>query len=105
MKTLTVTAARQNLGAWLKKTLKGEDIGVMIDGAIVAFRPVKVYSEDYALQEYGVTDANGPICQEGESRVGRRPESGPAETIHGKIEAWVNPPFSSVRAFIIRLKI
>lgn len=57
MKTLTVTAARQNLGAWLKKTLKGEDIGVMIDGAIVAFRPVKVYSEDYALQEYGVTDA------------------------------------------------
>ena len=55
MKTLTVTAARQNLGAWLKKTLQGEDIGVMIDGAIVAFRPVKVYSEDYAEHEYGVT--------------------------------------------------
>jgi hypothetical protein len=55
MKTLTVTAARQNLGAWLKKTLRGEDIGVMIDGAIVAFRPVKVYSEDYATQEYGTT--------------------------------------------------
>jgi hypothetical protein len=55
MKTLTVTAARQNLGVWLKKTLEGEDIGVMIDGAIVAFRPVKVYSEDYAGQEYGAT--------------------------------------------------
>ena len=55
MKTLTVTAARQNLGAWLKRTLRGEDIGVMIDGAIVAFRPVKVYSEDYAEHEYGVT--------------------------------------------------
>jgi antitoxin (DNA-binding transcriptional repressor) of toxin-antitoxin stability system len=55
MKTLTVTAARQNLGAWLKKALQGEDIGVMIDGAMVAFRPVKVYSEDYAAQEYGVT--------------------------------------------------
>ena len=55
MKTLTVTAARQNLGAWLKRTLNGEDVGVMIDGNIVAFRPVKVYSEDYALQEYGVT--------------------------------------------------
>lgn len=27
----------------------------MIDGAIVAFRPVKVYSEDYAEQEYGAT--------------------------------------------------
>jgi hypothetical protein len=55
MKTLTVTAARQNLGAWLKRTLKGEDVGVMIDGEIVAFRPVKVYSEDYAEHEYGVT--------------------------------------------------
>ena len=55
MKTMTVTAARQNLGAWLKKALKGEDIGVMIDGEIVAFRPVKVYSEDYAQIEYGVT--------------------------------------------------
>jgi len=56
MKTLTVTAARQNLGSWLKKTLKGEDIGVMIDGAIVAFRPVKVYSEDYAQVEYGASN-------------------------------------------------
>ena len=55
MKTLTVTAARQNLGAWLKRTLKGEDVGVMIDGTIVAFRPVKVFSEDYAEHEYGVT--------------------------------------------------
>jgi hypothetical protein len=55
MKTLTVTAARQNLGAWLKRTLNGEDVGVMIDGNIVAFRRVKVFSEDYAEQEYGVT--------------------------------------------------
>jgi hypothetical protein len=39
----------------MKKTLQGEDTGVMIDGAGVAFRPVKVYSEDYATQEYGVT--------------------------------------------------
>jgi hypothetical protein len=53
MKTLTVTAARQNLGAWLKRTLRGEDVGVMLDGAIVAFRPVKIYSEDYAEHEYG----------------------------------------------------
>ena len=55
MKTLTVTAARQNLGAWLKRTLKGEDIGVMIDGAVVAFRPVKIFSEDYAHHEYGAS--------------------------------------------------
>jgi hypothetical protein len=55
MKTLTVTAARQNLGSWLKRTLKGEDIGVMIDGTIVAFRPVKVFSEDYAQHEFGAS--------------------------------------------------
>ena len=55
MKTLTVTPARQKLGSWLKKTLQGEDIGLMIDGAIVAFRPVRVYSEDYAALEYGAT--------------------------------------------------
>jgi hypothetical protein len=55
MKTLTVTAARQNLGSWLKRTLRGEDVGVMIDGEIVAFRPVKIYSEDYAEHEYGAT--------------------------------------------------
>ena len=55
MKTLTVTAARQNLGAWLKRVLRGEDVGVMIDGEIVARRPVKVYSADYAELEYGVT--------------------------------------------------
>ncbi len=57
MKTLTVTAARQSLGTWLKRTLRGEDVGVMIDGEIVAFRPVKVFSEDYAEHEYGVTGA------------------------------------------------
>lgn len=50
-----MTAARQNLGAWLKRTLNGEDVGVMIDGEIVAFRPVKVYSEDYAEHEYRTT--------------------------------------------------
>ncbi len=55
MKTLTVTAARQNLGRWLKRSLKGEDVGVTIDGQVVAFRPVKIYSEDYAEHEYGVT--------------------------------------------------
>jgi hypothetical protein len=33
--------------------VQGEDIGVMIDGAIVAFRPVK--SKDYAAHEYGAT--------------------------------------------------
>lgn len=55
MKTLKVTQARQNLGTWLGKALKGEDVGIVWEGQIVALRPVKVYSEDYALIEYGLT--------------------------------------------------
>jgi hypothetical protein len=55
MKTLTPTEARQNLGSWLARALKGEDIGIVCEGKIVALRPVEVYSEDYALMEYGLT--------------------------------------------------
>jgi hypothetical protein len=54
MKTLTVTAARQSLGRWLKRAARGEDIGVVVDGRIVAFRPVEVFPSDYAEVEYGV---------------------------------------------------
>lgn len=56
MKTLTITKARQNLGGWLGRALRGEDIGIIHPtGEIVALRPTKVYSEDYALTEYGLT--------------------------------------------------
>ena len=54
MKTLTVSEARPKLGAWLEKALRGEDIGLVWEGKIIALRPVEVYSEDYALMEYGV---------------------------------------------------
>ena len=56
MKTLSVTEGRQNLGAWLKRALHGEDVGFVVDGRVVALRPVEVHSDDYALHEYGVTD-------------------------------------------------
>jgi hypothetical protein len=55
MKTLTITEGRGRLGYWLKKAAQGEDIGFVIDGKIVALRPVEVVSADYALQEYGLT--------------------------------------------------
>ena len=56
MKTLTATKARQALGDLLSRALKGEDIGIVhgATGRIVALRPVEVYSEDYALMEYGL---------------------------------------------------
>ncbi len=54
MKTLTVTEGRQNLGVWLKRALLGDDIGFVVDGRVVALRPVEVHSDDYLLREYGV---------------------------------------------------
>jgi len=55
MKTLTATQARQNLSHFLARAIQGEDIGIVCGGKIVALRPVEVYSEDYALQEYGLS--------------------------------------------------
>jgi hypothetical protein len=56
MKTLTITEGRGRLGYWLKKAVQGEDIGFMIDGKVVALRPVEVFSSDYALQEYALSE-------------------------------------------------
>jgi len=55
MKTLSITEGRGRLGYWLKKAAQGDDIGFVFEGKIVALRPVKVYSGDYALQEYGLS--------------------------------------------------
>lgn len=56
MKTLSVTQGRQNLGHWLECALRGEDVGFLVNGKVVALRPVEVHSDDYVLREYGATD-------------------------------------------------
>lgn len=55
---MTATQARQRLGTILSRVLEGEDIGIVHSGSgrIIALRPVEVYSEDYALIEYSLTD-------------------------------------------------
>lgn len=55
MKTLTITEAKKNLGAWLKAATRGEDIGIVSGADIIALRKVEVESADYAQREYGVT--------------------------------------------------
>jgi antitoxin (DNA-binding transcriptional repressor) of toxin-antitoxin stability system len=57
MLTLTPTAARGNLSELLRRALRGDDIGIVVDGKIVALRPVAVESMDYAIREYGATAA------------------------------------------------
>lgn len=55
MQTLTVTAARAQLGHWLARAVRGEEIGVIIGAQVVAFRPVPIQAADYMEREYGLT--------------------------------------------------
>ena len=57
MKTLTITSARQNLGAWLARAAKGEEIGIISGAQVIALRPVEIAAADYAEQEYRLTKA------------------------------------------------
>ena len=63
MKTLTITEGRGRLGYWLKKATEGQDIAFVVEGKIVALRPVEVTSADYALQEYGLTSREMEIAE------------------------------------------
>ncbi len=55
MKTLTITAARKNLGRWLEAAASGEDIGIVSGPNIIALRKVDVEAVDYAQRVYGAT--------------------------------------------------
>jgi hypothetical protein len=57
MKTLTISEGRGRLGFWLKQAVAGQDVAFVCEGKIVALRPVSVHSDDYALQEYTMTEA------------------------------------------------
>ena len=57
MKTLTITRARQNLGAWLARAAQGEEIGIISGAQVIALRPVTIAAADYAEQEYRLTKA------------------------------------------------
>ena len=42
MKTLTITSARQNPGAWLARAARGEEIGIISSAHVIALRPVAI---------------------------------------------------------------
>ena len=65
MKTLTATQARKNLTALLNRAKHGEDIGIISGDCVIALRPVQVFSEDYAMIEYG-------LAKEELERAGKR---------------------------------
>lgn len=86
---MTATQARQRLGTVLSRVLQGEDIGIVHSGSgkIIALRPVEVYSEDYCLMEYGLTQKD---LARAEKRILRKlkhektqPWDGTAEGLRG----------------------
>jgi len=88
MTTLSVTEGRQNLGAWLKRALHGEDVGFVVDGRVVALRPVAVHSDDYALHEYGVSEKQAARAfQAVQADVDKARETGSGETGSGDMKA------------------
>ena len=68
----------------MKRALAGEDIGIVSSatGQIVALRPVRVYSDDYAFREYGFTEKQM-------ERVEKRVASKDAAALKsGKLRPW-----------------
>jgi antitoxin (DNA-binding transcriptional repressor) of toxin-antitoxin stability system len=83
MKTLTITKARANLSSWMSKALAGEDIGIIHpSGEIIALRRVAVYSDDYALQEYGLAESEA-------ARIAEKLAAKDAAALKsGKLKPW-----------------
>ena len=88
MLTLTPTAARGNLSELLRRALNGDDIGIVVDGKIVALRPVAVESMDYATREYGATVAElDQFEQRTHDQIEKARKDGKLHDFTGDIEA------------------
>jgi hypothetical protein len=88
MKTLTITEGRGRLGYWLKKAVEGADVGFVFEGKIVALRPVEVYSGDYALREYGLTEAETKAAERRINKnIATERKRGTLKTFTGDISA------------------
>jgi antitoxin (DNA-binding transcriptional repressor) of toxin-antitoxin stability system len=88
MTTLSPTQARTNLSSLLKRAAKGEDIGILHGGQIIALRPVTVHSDDYALREYGVTEQElDRFVKRTRQQIARDRKAGRMKTFSGDIEA------------------
>jgi antitoxin (DNA-binding transcriptional repressor) of toxin-antitoxin stability system len=88
MTTLSPTQARVNLTSLLKRAAKGEDIGILHGDQVIALRPVAVYSDDYALREYGVTEEElDRFVKRTKQRIARARKAGTMTIYSGDLEA------------------
>lgn len=88
MTTLSPTQARTNLSSLLKRAAKGEDIGILHGDQVIALRPVKIYSDDYALREYALTrkDLAG-FVKRMDGEISREQKAGTVKRYSGDLEA------------------
>ena len=88
MTTLSPTQARTNLSSLLKRAAKGEDIGILHGGQVIALRPVTVHSDDYALREYGVTEKElDRFVKRTDRQIARERKAGTIKRYSGDLEA------------------
>ena len=87
MQTLSPTKARSNLTFWLKAAAFGEDVGILYGDQIIALRPVSVESTDYALREYGATNADvDRLSQKAHEEIQENRRSGTLKSFTGNLE-------------------
>ena len=87
MQTLSPTKARSNLTFWLKAAACGEDVGILYGDQIIALRPVSVESTDYALREYGATNADVErLSQKAHEEIQKNRRSGTLKSFTGNLE-------------------
>jgi antitoxin (DNA-binding transcriptional repressor) of toxin-antitoxin stability system len=88
MTTLSPTQARTNLSSLLKRAAKGEDIGILHGDQVIALRPVTVHSDDYALQEYGITEKDlDRFVKRMDAQIARDRKAGTIKRYTGDLEA------------------
>lgn len=70
--------------------MKGDDIGIVFEGKIIALRPVAVQSTDYARREYGIEpDAMSVIEENIHGKIKKERKAGKLREFTGDIEALV----------------
>ena len=90
MTTLTPTNARTYLSSLLRRALKGDDIGILFEGKIIALRPVTVQSTDYAMREYGIEpEVMAAVEQKIHGKIQKERKAGKLREFTGDIESLV----------------
>lgn len=93
MTTMTPARASTELPRLLRRALKGDDIGIVMDGRIVALRPVTVESTDYAQREYGLTPAEMETAEQKlHGQIQKDRKAGKLHEFTGDLEALVAGP-------------